>query len=357
MRVLVTGATGLIGCHSVAALLDAGHCVRVFVRDPGKLDAVLAPFGLSEARVEVAIGGVGDRDAIRAALADCGGLLHCAGLFSPAREDEALLAETNVEGTRSVLEAAAGIGLERAVYVSSILALFPPRGDTMTSEDEVAEPASMYAATKADAERIAREFQTRLPVTIIYPAAVQGPDDPTFSIGPQLVANALISGEVLVTEGGLATTDVRDLAAVIAGIFDGKTNAPRLMGPSFYLRHDRYHALLESLSGRSLKARRIPGWLLRLLGRVGDVAQRLGHSVQLTYEAAEVLTRSVAVDDREACRIIGREPIGEEDSFRDLIAWMIAAGHLDAAAAGRVGVKGAARDAAGDEARDAGTAR
>jgi len=336
MRILVTGATGLIGCHSVAALLRAGHTVRVFVRDSAKLGPVLAPFGLDETKVEVALGGVGDRDAIRSALVDCQGLLHCAGLFSPARQDEALLVETNVEGTRNVLEGAEEMGLTRAVYVSSMLALFPPRGDTMTAEDEVAKPSSMYAATKADAERVARELQERTPLTIVYPAAVQGPDDPTFSIGPQLVANALESGKVLVTDGGLATTDVRDLAEVIAGIFDGKTSESRLMGPSFFVRHIRYHALLESLSGRSLAAQRMPGWLLRVFGRFGDMWQRLGRPVQLTYEAAEVLTRSVPIDDREACRILGRERIGDEDSFRDLIAWMVAAGHLDSSVGGQV---------------------
>lgn len=341
MRVLVTGATGLIGCHSVASLIEAGHTVRVFVRDATKLDRVLAPFGLGEADVEVALGEVADGDAVRAGLADCQGLLHCAGLFSPELADEALLVETNVKGTRSVLEAAADAGLEKAVYVSSILALFPPRGASMTSNDAVTEPSSMYAATKADAERVARELQERMPLTIIYPAAVQGPDDPTFSIGPQLVAGALASGEVLVTEGGLPTTDVRDLAPVIVGIFDGKSTANRMMGPAFYLRHDRYHEILETLTGRTLKARRMPGWLLRFLGRLGDVAQRLGRPVQLTYEAAQVLTRSVPVDDHEACRILGRPKISDEESMGDLMAWMVAAGHLDAESAGRASAPGA----------------
>jgi nucleoside-diphosphate-sugar epimerase len=200
----------------------------------------------------------------------------------------------------------------------------------MKADDAVAKPTSMYAKTKADAERIAREVQagTSLPLTILYPAAVQGPADPTFSIGPQIVAGALVKGEVLVTEGGLATTDVRDLATVIARIFDGQSQHTRLMAPSFFVAHDRYHGLLESLTGRNLAVQKMPGWLLRGVGRLGDVAQRFGRSVQLTYEAAEVLTRSVPVDDAEACRLLGREPIDDERSFRDLIDWMVEAGHL-----------------------------
>ena len=76
------------------------------------------------------------------------------------------------------------------------------------------------------------------------------------------------------------------------------------------------------------------------LGRAGDVAQRLGRSVQLTYEAAEGVTRSVPLEDGEARRLLGRAAIEDEVSFRDLILWMVEAGHLSAEAAGRLGEGG-----------------
>lgn len=345
MRVFVTGATGLIGCHAVARLLDTGHAVRVFVRNPAKIDDALRPFGCRPGDVEVATGSLEDRESLLSGLVGCNGLLHCAGLFSRERKDEALLAATNVQGTRNVLEVAAAArseasaDLERVVYVSSMLALFPPSGSAMTAEDPIARPRSMYAITKADAERIARDMQDHLPLTILYPAAVHGPMDPTFSIGPQLVAGALRDGRVLVTDGGLAYTDVRDLVEVIAGIFEGRTSARRLMGPSFFVPHTRYHRLLENITQRKLSAQRIPGWFLRGMGRIGDLAQRIGNFgpsfLELTYEAAEVLTRSVPLEDSEARRILGRDPIPDEDSFRDLIEWMADSGHIDPQSIGR----------------------
>ena len=336
MKILVTGATGLIGVHCAAALLRAGHELRLLVRDPNKVDRVLAPFGFSQADVEIATGSLDHSNSIESALRGCDGLIHCAGVFSPDPDDAELLLETNVEGTRRILEAAESARLERVIYVSSILALFPPAAEVMRAGDAVAEPREMYAATKAAAERIARSHQRSMPLTILYPGAVQGPDDPTFSVGPQLVANALRDGRVLVTEGGLPTTDVRDLVAVATAVFAGRAESDRLMGPAFFLRHDRYHKLLVSLTGRDLAAQKMPGWLLRILGRIGDLSTRLGRPVQLTSEAAAVLTKSVPVDDAEATRLLGRAPISEEDSFRDLIQWMVRAGHLDASHAGRV---------------------
>ena len=338
MRILVTGATGLIGCHAVAALLEAGHTVRVLARDASKTDRVLAPFGRTSADVETVVGSIDDDARLDEAMAGCGGALHCAGLFSPDRRRAAEIEATNVGGTRAVLaaaERAASSGtLERVVYVSSILALFPASGPRMTANDEVTTPSEMYAATKAAAERIAREAQASLPLTIVYPAAVQGPDDPTFSIGPKLVSDALVAGSVLVTEGGLPSTDVRDVARLLAAIFGGAPHSSRLMAPAFFVDHAAYHRLLCQLTGRDLRAQRTPGWLLRAMGRAGDVLGLLGRPVQLTSEAAAVLTRSVPVDDTESCTLLGRRPIDAETSFRDLIAWMVEAGHVSASQAG-----------------------
>lgn len=335
MKILVTGATGLIGAHAVAALRERGHDVRVFVRDPSKLGRVFAPLGVDVDTLEVAPGELEDPASLDRAAEGASGLLHAAGLFSPDPRAAERVRRVNVAGTRAVLEAAERASLVRVVYVSSILALFPPAGPMVHADDPVTTPREMYAATKADAERLARAAQARLPLSIVAPAAVQGPWDPTFSIGPQLVANALRDGRVLVTEGGLPTTDVRDLARVLVGVLEGRAQATRLMAPAFFVAHDAYHALLERITGRTLATQRVPGWLLRAMGRVGDVAGRLGRPVQLTSEAAAVLTRSVPVDDAEACRLLGREPIGPEASFRDLIRWMVEAGHLDAASAGR----------------------
>ena len=337
MRILVTGATGLIGCHAAAELVRSGHDVRLLVRDPAKVERVFAPFGLGSGDFDSCEGDLLDREALMRGLDGCQGLLHCAGIFSPERRDEARLVETNVEGTRRVLEAGRSAGIDRAVYVSSMLALFPPRGPAMRADDEVARPSSMYAITKADAERVARGLQEEMPLTIVYPAAVQGPDDPTFSIGPELVARALEQGDVLVTSGGLAYTDVRDLARLVVKVFTLDEPPARLMAPSFFVTHPDYHALLEDISGRRLRARRMPGWLMRALGRVGDGLQRLGREVQLTYEAAEVLTRSVPLDDAEARSLLDGPPIAARESFSDLVAWMVSAGHLSAEKAGPAG--------------------
>jgi len=358
MKILVTGAAGLVGCHATAALLDAGHEVAALVRDPAKLDAALSPFGRSSRDVEIVRADIEDADAVRRAVKGRAGVLHGAGRYSRIPAEADLIRRINVEGTRTVLEAAAAAGVARIVHVSSMLALFPPKGAVMTPDDPVVTPRSTYAITKAESERIAREIQARAPVTIVYPTAIQGPDDPTFSSGPQNVANALRDRRTLVTEGGFPYTDARDLAAFLVAVFAGRLAQPRAMAPSFHLSHADYRELLERVTGHPIRAIRLPGWAMRLMGRAGDVVQMLGRDVPLTFEAAEVFTRSVPVDDRAARAVLGRAPIPAEESFRDLIRWMARAGHVTKADAGLALVEdGGARAADGRAAAVADPAR
>src|SRR5262249_47963903 len=193
--------------------------------------------------------------------------------------------------------------------------------------------------TKADAERRARELQAGgSPIVIVYPASVLGPHDPTVGSGPGGMASALRAGRVVVTDGGLTYTDVRDLADLFAAVLVAAHPPPRVMATAAFLSHARYFELLAELTARSdLKAQRIPAGVLRALGHLGDLAQRwLRRAAQLTSETALVLTRSVPADDRDARALLGRDPIPIEVSLRDTIAWMAAAGILNARQAGRL---------------------
>ena len=338
MKVFLTGATGLIGSHALRTLSSSGHCVRVLARDPDKLARVFAQDAGVLDGVEVVRGDLRDDATLEASMRGCEGLLHCAGLFSHDLADAALLEETNVEGTRAILEAGIRAGLERMVVVSSMLALFPPAGARMSADDPLREPRAMYSATKARAEGIARRLQAAgHPIHIVYPGSVHGPFDPTVGSGPGIHADALRSGRILVTEGGLAHTDVRDLARILALHFDDEAPPARSMAPSFFLTHAELHRLLVELTGRPLRALRLPGGLLRLLGWLSDRWQAVtGRGGSLTYEAAQVLTRSVPLDDGWTRSRLGRQPIEAEASFRDLLVWMAESGHLSPAEVGRL---------------------
>lgn len=338
MKVFVTGATGLVGVHCIRALIDHGHRPSVLVRSSEKLDRVLAPLGLNGADCDVAIGDLNNEASLREPMAQCDAVLHAAGLFSNRKEDADLMHRTNVEGTRRVLQLASDLKLDPIIHVSSILALFPPPGQRQTADDPVRSPKSVYAASKAAAEQLARDFQRAgAPVVCVYPGAVQGPCDPTVSDGPRMIARYLKTGQVLITAGGLVYTDVRDLATLIARLIKPGLGPRRYMFGGNYLSHEDLHALLSDITGRSLGAQRFPASLLRLLGRINDgVSAVTGKSSTLSYEATAVLTQSVPCDDQATIDAFALEPRSAETSFRDLLVWMLETGILPAHKVGKL---------------------
>lgn len=338
MKVFLTGATGLLGVHISNQLLASGRQLKVLVRNKDKLIAALAPFAISENQLDIVIGDIGDRELLSAAMSGCDAAIHAAGLFSDKLQDEALLQQTNVEGTENFLHCATRAGIGPIIYISSILALFPPKGETQRADDEVVTPKGMYAKTKADAERLARQYrQQGAPIHTVYPAAVHGPHDPTFSLGPKNIADFLKSGNVLVSQGGLAYTDVRDVALLVDRALDFKGEPRGFMYGGPFLAHHELHALLEKITGRKLKAAKIPAFVLRAMGRIFDTITALGgRPFRLTVEAADVLTRSVPCDDQPTVDCLNFSVTTAEDSFRDLLQWMYQDGRLNKEQVGQI---------------------
>ena len=106
MLVCVTGGTGFVGAHSVAALTRIGHKVRILARTEAGVERALAPLRVDLSSVDVVVGDVTDEVAVARAMVGVGGVLHAAAVYSfdSRRADE--MRATNVRGTDLVLAAA-----------------------------------------------------------------------------------------------------------------------------------------------------------------------------------------------------------------------------------------------------------
>jgi len=150
MRILVTGGAGFIGSHSVAALLQAGHVVRVLDNLSSGQAANLPP------DVELRVGDVTDRTVVAAAVEGCEAVLHLAALVSvPQSVIEPLATvDVNTVGTANLLDAARAAGVHRFVLASTCAVY----GDVPGVKDEEApiRPLVPYSASKLMAEDLLR---------------------------------------------------------------------------------------------------------------------------------------------------------------------------------------------------------
>jgi len=337
MHVLVTGGTGYVGSHSIAALSAAGHRVRVLARSPERIAATLGSLNVDG--IEPAIGDVTDPASVEGALDGCDAVLHAASVFSmdPRKADE--MKRVNVRGTETVLGTAQHLGLDPIVHVSSEVALLPAAdGEILTVDSRVQRSAGTYSRTKADSELVARRFQKQgAPVVSIMPAAIWGPHDPNLGEGVTLAANILRNRFPVIMSGGMHIADVRDVAAANAAVM-----VPGL-GPRAYLVAGHYLSMpdivhmLADLSGRRIPFVIVPSWFLAGFGHTADFVQRrLKARLPWSSEAIWIMNCHARCDDSTTRNELGLEPRPVRDTFADTVHWLVEVGELSPRQAGRL---------------------
>ncbi len=229
MRVLVTGGTGFVGAHTVKALLDQGHEVKLLVRSVDRIVPALEPLGMSGA-IPHAEGDVTDEASVVAAMKDCDAVMHCASVYSndPRRAKE--VSETNLASAKIVLGKAVELGMDPVVHVSSVVALIARGIDVVNEETAPGEGGPPYPASKQAQERYARELQAAgAPVVITYPGSVWGPFDPYDGESTKLARNFVRGLVPFRPAGGIPVVDVRDLAAAQAKVVEAGKGPRRFM--------------------------------------------------------------------------------------------------------------------------------
>jgi dihydroflavonol-4-reductase len=332
VRVLVTGATGFVGSHTVAALHRDGHQLRLLARTPKRAIDQLISLGIDPDAVEVVAGDIIDAASVYAALDGCDAVVHAAAVVGIDGAKAAGARETNERGARNVLGSAVALGLDPIVYVSSISALFDPKGPLLlTPESPVAPATNPYAESKAASERYARELQDAgHPVVCVYPGGVLGPDDPGLS---EAMRAALIWRRITMADinSGFLLIDVRDVAAIIAAALIPGRGARRYLAGHHYLRWRVMGKIIAEVTGRPVLLPPMPGMVLRSLGRIGDVVHHvIPFSFPLSYEAMETATRMVPMDDKATVEELGIGFHDPKDTLRDTYRWLYESGRLSA---------------------------
>ncbi|WP_157017215.1 NAD-dependent epimerase/dehydratase family protein [Mesorhizobium xinjiangense] len=209
-RVLVTGGTGFVGPPTVAALLAAGHEVRVFDLKPRE--------DVLPRSVEIVSGDVTDAGAVVRATEGCSGIVHLAGLMTvDCARDPLLGARVNLLGSINVFEAARPGGLPIA-YLSTA-GVFGP-------QDAVhPKPMTIYGTTKLAVEGVARSFwlDHKVPSLGLRPYIVYGPGVSSgIAAGPSIAIGASLRREsaTIRFSGRVGFVHVGDVARLLAAAID-----------------------------------------------------------------------------------------------------------------------------------------
>jgi nucleoside-diphosphate-sugar epimerase len=337
MLVCVTGGTGFVGAHSVAAIVRAGHRVRLLVRDHSRLEPAMAALHVDIAAVDIVPGDVTDEAAVSGAVRGADAVLHAASVFSFDSRRHAEITRTAVRGTEVVLAAALRSVSGPVVYVSSFGALLPARSRVVGPESPVGRSRETYLASKAEAELVARRHQADgAPVVITYPPALLGPDDVRLGDQNARLRNMLRGLMPIWPLGGLPTGDVRDTAALHAALFEGRAGGGnRFFGPGHYLTTREYVRAARTATGRALPTAFLPARAMLPLGMVTSLVQHWWPwHIPAEYGAICTCACATRVDERADTGGIAARPMSE--TMTDTVRWLLRTGLVSARQAGTV---------------------
>jgi uncharacterized protein YbjT (DUF2867 family) len=236
--ILITGATGYIGRHLVARLVQNGERPRCLVRDV-KRAAAIVPAG----QVELAQGDTTQADTLAAALQGVDTVVHAAFITADHKQSHGnSYYETNVQGTANLIKAAQEAGVTRIIEISG-LGTRPDKPGT-------------YMQGRYEAERMLKE--SGLNWTIIQPSVLFGKDAP-FIKG---LADLIRTSPVVPLIGGgkiqFQPIYVEDVITVVLKVLQEaeRTNHKTytIGGPQYYTFTQVIDALLHTMHKNRIKA-------------------------------------------------------------------------------------------------------
>ena len=317
-KTLITGATGFLGSHLARALAERGDELTVLARRSANL-ALLE--GIEFERVT---GDVTDRRAVRRAIDGASRVFHVAGRTSLRSKDRADVFAVNHGGALTVFEEALEAGVERLVHTSTVgaIGVAQPGGKAdETTPFEIGHLGIAYVNSKHEAELEAFRLAAHgLPVVIVNPTFVLGPEDPTgTSMG--LVRRFLLGQIPAYVGGALNVVDVRDVAAghLLADEKGEIGERYILGGRNFTL--DRLFADLARISGVEPPPLKLP---LAVAMGGAEVARRLRLPLQMNPDEVRSAALWWTYRNTKAKRELGFRPRPHEETLDDAVSWQLA---------------------------------
>jgi dihydroflavonol-4-reductase len=307
MYIAVTGGIGYLGAHTVRALLEAQHRIRLLVL-PQEQDAPVIGRLRALGEVDVVVGDVRAESTVTALLTGVDAVVHAAGVVGTDERRAQLMWDINAYATEHVLTRAVELGLDPVVSVSSYSALFPPPDGVISADSPTSDGRSTYAKTKGYADRVARRLQgAGAPVVVTYPSSVVGAAFGTAvgvtERGWAPIVRARIAPKV---RAGMQMIDVRDVADVHTRLMRPGRGPHRYVCGGVMLTFDQMIDALEAGLGRPVRRIPLSPKVLLATGRLSDALGRfvpLGDG--LSYEAALLLTAATPTDDRATTEDLG----------------------------------------------------
>jgi dihydroflavonol-4-reductase len=322
MRIFVTGGTGFIGRQFMRRLGGTGHETRCLVRATSDVRE------LQQAGIGMIQGDVTDKSSLLVGMDGCDWVVNLANLFEFWVPDRRAYHDVNVKGTKNVMEAAIEKGISKIVHVST-MAVYGDAEWPVTETSEMGSRCfSEYARKKREGDLAVWDLyrQGRLPVVMVYPGGVLGPDDPKAT--GRYVRN-LLEGRMpaqVLTASVFPWVHVADVAEAILSALETEGN----IGEKYFLVAENLtfgeiNGMLSEISGKRLPGMKLPDALTmmmaRLLTLLADLTGRPPF-LDMSTDQMSLMKEGLHADGSKAERSLGLTYIPIRSALEEVVKAM-----------------------------------
>ncbi|MFI2744039.1 NAD-dependent epimerase/dehydratase family protein [Zhouia sp. PK063] len=266
MKVLVTGANGLLATHIIKNLLEKNYQVKGLLRSPEK-------FVLPEhENLELVTADINDEEKITKIIATVDAVIHAAALTTPNFITYEPYYNVNVLGTKIIVDACLTNHIKKLVYVSSANSigfgtLENPGNETLPPSSPFKE--TFYAKSKYEGELLVLAATHKLNATVVNPTFMLGAFDAKPSSGKII----LMAGKKIMfyPPGGKNFVNATEAAeGVIKALEIGKTGERYLLSGE-NLSYGQFFKRVQPILGTPKIMIKVPKPILLLVGYVGEL--------------------------------------------------------------------------------------
>jgi dihydroflavonol-4-reductase len=327
MKCFVTGATGFLGSHVAHQLHCRGAELRLLVRPNSRID------NLAELPAEQVVGDLRDLGSLKRGMADCEFVFHVAADYRLWAVNGQELYQSNVEGTRNILQVARDSGVRRVVYTSSVATMGFGNNGQMTDEDTPVALANMigdYKRSKFMAEQLVIEAaRGGQDIVIVNPTTPIGERDIKPTPTGRIVVDFLKRKFPAYVDTGLNLVDVKDCAEGHLLAMEKARPGERYIVGGENLTLKQILDKLAALTGLPSPGIRLPYAVAYATGVVDTLVtgKMRNREPRVTLDSVRMGRKKMFVTCAKAERELGWNPGPVDGALRRAVEWFRANGY------------------------------
>lgn len=317
MKVLVTGADGMLGSNLVRLLLERGHKVSVFLH-PSSKSKTLDGLNIRKYSGDILV-----PNSLDIPFANTDAVVHAAASTSiwPPRSE--MVRKINIKGTQNVIDKVLKYKIGKFIYIGS--------GSSVNvkgiSNSKYAFPGAKFGLDYIDSKYHALNLvmeavkKQNLPAIAILPTFMIGPYDSLPGSGKMILA--LATGKLkFYSGGGRNFIHVNDVATAIANSLDLPMNGKYYIAGNENLSYKSFFRKVAVIVGKPEPKIKIPGWIIKSVGFIGSgFGNLLKKEPLISYPMARISCENQFVSSKDAINELKMPQTPIETAIADCYNW------------------------------------